>query len=78
MMRPLKVLTWNVHTGYLYYLSRSSGEFYLPFKPDRAGDYAGRWERIPWPDNVHEVPAEKVKDLQFDCVLFQLPRQYLA
>src|SRR5690606_38680362 len=30
----------------------------------------------PWPDNLHEVDAEAVKNLDFDCVLFQSRRNY--
>lgn len=33
-MRPLRVLTWHIHGSYLYYLSQTPVEFYLPVKPD--------------------------------------------
>lgn len=77
-MRPLRILTWHVHGSYLYYLVQSCHEFYLPVKPDRPEGYGGRLKGFPWPDNVHDVPAEEVKNLQFDCVLFQSQKNYLV
>lgn len=76
-MKRLKVLVWHVHGSYLYYLSQAPHDFYVPFKSDRSGHYSGKWGHIPWPDNLHDVPAEEVRRLPLDCVLFQTPRQYL-
>jgi glycosyltransferase involved in cell wall biosynthesis len=76
-MRKLKIFTWHVHGNYLYYLSQVPHEFYLPYKPDRSGHYIGRWGSFPWPDNVHEVPVEEVRNLTIDCILFQQRNQYL-
>lgn len=77
-MRPLRVLTWHVHGSYLYYLAHAPHQFYLPVKPGRPEGYGGRSGHFPWPDNVHEVPAEDVRRLSLDCVLFQSRRNYLA
>ncbi len=77
-MRPLRILTWHIHGSYLYYLVQSCHEFYLPVKPDRPEGYGGRLPGFPWPDNVHDVSAEEVKNLQFDCVLFQSQKNYLV
>lgn len=74
--RKLNVLVWHVHGAYLLYLSQSRHNFYVPSKPDRAADYAGRWGHHPWGPNVIDVPVEKIKDLKLDCVIFQLPHQY--
>jgi hypothetical protein len=76
-MKRLKILIWHVHGGYLYYLTQAPHEFYLPSKPDRQKDYIGRFGHIPWGDNVHDVPIEHIKDLDLDCIIFQLPHQYL-
>jgi Glycosyl transferases group 1 len=75
-MRPLRVLTWHVHGNYLYYLSQASAEFYLPVKPGRFPGYGGRGSTFPFGPNVHDVPAEAVRDLSLDCVLFQSQRNY--
>ena len=73
---PLRILTWHVHGSYLYYLVQSPHEFYLPVKPGRPEGYGGRGGSFPWPENVHEVPAEQVKDLQLDCILYQSRKNY--
>ncbi|MBV8884489.1 MAG: glycosyltransferase family 4 protein [Chroococcidiopsidaceae cyanobacterium CP_BM_RX_35] len=76
-MRPLRILTWHIHGSYLYYLTQARHEFYLPVKPGRPEGYGGRLEGFPWSDNVRDVPAEAVRNLQLDCILFQSRQNYL-
>lgn len=76
-MRRLRVLTWHVHGSYLWYLSHIPHELYLPTKPGRPEGYGGRSPSFSWPPNVHDVPAEQVRDLDLDCVLFQSHRNWL-
>ncbi len=76
-MQPLRILTWHIHGSYLYYLTPSHHHFYLPVKPGRPEGYGGRAGSFPWSDNVHDVPALEVKNLEFDCILFQSKRNYL-
>jgi glycosyltransferase involved in cell wall biosynthesis len=49
----------------------------VPSRPGRPEGYAGITPSYPWPDNLHEVPAEEVRRLDLDCVLFQSHRNYL-
>jgi glycosyltransferase involved in cell wall biosynthesis len=77
-MRPLRVLTWHIHGSYLYYLLHAHQEFYVPLRAGRPEGYAGRTPSYPWPANLHEVPAEEVGHLPFDCVLFQSRKNYLT
>lgn len=77
-MRRLKILTWHVHGSYLYYLSQIPHDIYVPVKPGRPAGYGGRSGTLPWPPSLHDVPAERVRDLSFDCVLFQSRQNYLA
>ena len=77
-MRPLRILTWHVHGNYLWYLSHVPHELYLPVKPGRPEGYGGRGHTFPWPDNVHEVAAEDVPDLELDCVLTQSHHNWLV
>jgi len=74
--RRLRILTWHVHGSYLYYLSQAPHEFFLPVKAGRPEGYGGRSGSFAWGPNVHEVPAEMVRDLAFDCVLYQSRRNY--
>ena len=73
----LRVLTWHVHGSYLWYLSHVPHDLYLPTRPDGADGYAGRAGTFPWPDNLMEVPAEDVADLDVDVVVFQSARHWL-
>ena len=74
---PLRILTWHIHGSYLYYLTQTPHEFYLPVKPGKPEGYGGRLDGFPWGDNVHDIPAEDVCQQSFDCVLFQSQRNYL-
>ena len=75
-MRPLKILTWNTHGSYLYYLTHAPHEFYVLSKPGRPPGYGGRGGPIPWGTNVHDLPAATVRDHEFDCIIFQDDDQY--
>jgi hypothetical protein len=76
-MRLLRVLTWHVHGNYLLYLSRARAEFYLPVAPGRPG-HGGRGDTFPFPDRVRDIPAEAVRDQEFDCILFQSRQNFLV
>jgi glycosyltransferase involved in cell wall biosynthesis len=75
-MRRLKILTWHVHGNYLWYLSQVNHDFFLPVRAEREGGYGGRGTTFPFRDNVHDIPAENVGGQQFDCILFQLRRNW--
>ncbi|MCA9874738.1 MAG: glycosyltransferase [Anaerolineales bacterium] len=77
MTRPLRILTWHVHGNYLYYLAQVPHEFYLPIKPGRPEGYGGRLPGFNWPSNVHDIPAEAVRETTFDCILYQSHKNYL-
>lgn len=70
-MRTLKILTWQVHGNYLYYLTHAPHEFHVLSKPDRPPGYGGAHGNLPWGNNVHDCPVETVRDQSFDCVLYQ-------
>ncbi len=70
-MPALRVLTWHVHGSYLNYLSSVPVTWLLPVRPDRSDGYGGRGATFSWPDNVVEVEADDVRDLDIDVVLTQ-------
>ena len=76
--RRLRILTWHVHGSYLYYLTHVRHDFYIPVKTGRPAGYSGRAGSFPWPDNLHEVPASELHNLDVDCVLYQSARHYLV
>jgi glycosyltransferase involved in cell wall biosynthesis len=75
-MRRLKILIWHIHGGYLNALAQLDHDWYLPIKPGRPGRYIGRGERSTLPAHLHEVPAEDVRDLDLDLIIFQTPENY--
>lgn len=74
--QKLKVLTWHIHGNYLYYLTQADVEFYLPVMSGKTG-YGGRAGTFPWGQNVHEVAADEVKNLDLDIILFQSEQNFL-
>ncbi len=75
-MPPLRVFTWHIHGNYLLYLSQARVEFYLPVRRDGGEGYGGRGQTFPFGVNVHDVPADAVRELDFDCILFQTRKNY--
>ena len=76
MRKRLRILTWQVHGNYLYYLTHAPHEFFVLSKPGHPPGYAGRAGTLPWGDNVHDCPVASVRDQAFDCVLFQSRLHY--
>jgi hypothetical protein len=77
-MGKLKIFTWHIHGTYLYYLSMGDFIIYIPVNDQKTEGYGGRGETFPYGSNVIEVPAEQVKELEFDCILFQTNRNFLV
>lgn len=72
----LKVFTWHVHGSYLYYLTQSDIDFYIPTGLADQFGYGGRAGPFPWGDNLHEVPVEHIPHQSFDLILFQARQHY--
>ncbi|HZS94580.1 MAG TPA: glycosyltransferase family 4 protein [Chloroflexota bacterium] len=75
-MQHLKILIWHIHGSYLNALGRIEHDWYLPIKPDRPEGYGGRGPTFDLPEWVREVPAERVRDLDLDLVIYQTPKNY--
>jgi hypothetical protein len=67
----LTVLTWHVHGSYLEALGRTGHDIVVPVLPGRPPRYGGRPPGADWPASIREVPAEEVRHLPIDVVLFQ-------
>ena len=70
-MSRLNILAWHIHGSYLNALARVDHEWILPVKDGRPEGYGGRGRTFDLPDNVKEVPAEAVRHLDLDLVLYQ-------
>lgn len=77
MQSKLRIFTWHIHGSYLFYLSQGNYDIYIPTKPEKTEGYYGRGETFPFGTNVIEVPVEEVKNIDFDCIVFQTNQNYL-
>ena len=76
-MRRLKILTWHIHGSYLTALAQIPHDWYLPVRDGWPEGYVGRGGYSTLPDYVHEVPAEQVRELDLDLIIFQTAKNYL-
>jgi len=74
-MRRFKILMWHIHGSYLNAITRVDHDWYLPVKPHFGDGYGGRGQ-YGLPDFVREIPAERVRDLDLDLIVFQTPRNW--
>ncbi|HEU5326951.1 MAG TPA: glycosyltransferase [Thermomicrobiales bacterium] len=75
-MKRLKILAWHQHGAYLNSLLQVDHDWYLPVKPGFPHGYAGRGWSFDVAEYVHEVPAEQVRDLPLDLVVYQSPENW--
>jgi len=75
-MQRLKILIWHIHGSYLNTLARIEADWYLPVKPGRPEGYGGRGRTFDLPSYMREVPAERVRDLELDLIIYQTPKNY--
>jgi hypothetical protein len=74
--KRIRVFTWHVHGGYLYYLTQANCDFYLPVDDTRTHGYGGKVIDDPLGANVHEVAVAEIKNIEFDVILFQARQHY--
>ncbi|MCF0069624.1 glycosyltransferase family 4 protein [Dyadobacter sp. CY261] len=74
----LRIFTWHIHGSYLYYFSQGNYDIFIPVSDTRTEGYYGRGETFPFGPNVIEVDAAEVRNIEFDCILFQSEQNYLS
>jgi glycosyltransferase involved in cell wall biosynthesis len=72
-VRRLRILTWPIHGSYFNTLSRLDHDWYLPIREGHPEGYGGRGQAA-FPPTIQDVPAERVRDIELDLVLFQSAR----
>jgi hypothetical protein len=75
-MRKLNVLVWQIHGSYLNTLVQAPHRFYLPTKPGKPEGYGGRGPTYPWSPDTVEVPAEEVRNVALDLVIYQTEKNF--
>ena len=75
----MKIFTWHIHGSYLFFLSQGDYEIYIPVTETKTEEgYYGRGNTFPFGKNIIEVPVNEIKNIDFDCVLFQTNKNYLV
>jgi hypothetical protein len=74
----LRIFTWHIHGTYLYYLSKGNYTIYIPVNGKKEEGYYGRGKTFPFGANVVEVEAAEVRNMVFDCILFQTKKNFLV
>jgi hypothetical protein len=78
VLKPrLRIFTWHIHGSYLFYLSQGDYDIYIPVNDQKTEGYYGRGTTFPFGQNVIEVPANEVRNMDFDVILFQTDENYL-
>jgi hypothetical protein len=71
----LNVLIWQIHGSYLNTLVQGFAgtphRFYLPTRPSKPEGYGGRGSTYAWSSETIDVPAEEVRDLDLDLIIYQ-------
>ena len=76
MERKLNILIWQIHGSYLNTLVQAPHHFYLPTKPGKPEGYGGRGPTYSWSPDTIDVPAEEVRDLDLDLVIYQTQKNF--
>jgi glycosyltransferase involved in cell wall biosynthesis len=75
--KRISVFTWHIHGSYLFYLSQTDIDIYIPINSLKDEGYVGRGKTFPFGKNVIEIPVNEVKKHSFDCILFQTNKNFL-
>jgi glycosyltransferase involved in cell wall biosynthesis len=75
-MKRLKILIWHIHGSYLNSLAYLDHDWYTPVKPEKPVGYFGRGGTFDGHKRLIEVPAEEVRNLDLDLIIFQSPQNY--
>ena len=73
-MRRLRILTWPIHGGYLNALVRAEHDWYLPSTSVPREGYFELGSAFHGPEWMQPVPAERVRELDLDLIIYQSSR----
>ncbi|MFI0424669.1 glycosyltransferase [Spongiactinospora sp. 9N601] len=71
----MRVLLWHVHGSWTTSFVQGGHEYVVPLTPDRGPDGRGRARTYPWPDNVREVPWDRLREEPVDALVLQRPHE---
>jgi hypothetical protein len=71
----MRILLWHVHGAWTTAFVQGSHSYLLPVLPDRGPNGRGRAQTYSWPDNVVEVPVDRLANADIDVVILQRPEE---
>jgi hypothetical protein len=71
----MKVLLWHVHGAWTTAFVHGDHEYTVPVIADRGPDGVGIARTYAWPEDVRELPPERLRDEEFDVVVLQRPHE---
>ncbi|MEU1732311.1 glycosyltransferase [Streptosporangium sp. NPDC020145] len=71
----MRILLWHVHGSWTTAFVQGDHDYLVPLVPDRGPDGRGRARTYPWPDPVHEVSWDRLREEEVDLVVLQRPHE---
>lgn len=71
----MRILIWHVHGSWTTAFVQGPHTYLVPVTPDRGPDGLGRAATFDWPECVHEVAPEQLRDTDVDLVVLQRPHE---
>ncbi|MFD7923404.1 glycosyltransferase [Streptomyces sp. NPDC059740] len=71
----MRILIWHVHGSWTTAFVQGPHTYLLPVTPDRGPDGLGRARTWDWPQNVTEVPHDRLRESDIDLVVLQRPHE---
>jgi glycosyltransferase involved in cell wall biosynthesis len=68
-----RILLWHVHGSWTTGFVQGPHTYLVPVLPDRGPDGRGRARTWDWPDSVHEVTPDELRDTDVDLIILQRP-----
>jgi Glycosyl transferases group 1 len=71
----MRILAWHVHGAWMTAFVQGRHDYLVPVNPERDADGLGVARTYDWPDDVHEVPCDRLRDEDIDVVVIQRPHE---
>ena len=71
----MRVLLWHVHGSWTTSFVQGRHTYLVPVQPERGPDGRGRALTWEWPQTVHEVTPEELRQADVDVVVLQRPHE---
>jgi hypothetical protein len=71
----MRILLWHVHGAWTTAFVHGDHEYTVPVVADRGPDGVGIARTYAWPEDVRELPPERLRDEDFDVLVLQRPHE---